>query len=67
MLAFTHPKTRGSTVIDFSAYRERVVAQLPGDITIVVSETPTSQLFDMSFEEQQDVIFETLQSFEEIE
>ena len=65
MLAFTHPTIQGPNVIDFSAYRERIVAQLPGDVTIVVSETPTAQLFDMSFEEQQDVIFEKLQSFEE--
>lgn len=57
-------------MLDFSAYRQRVVAELPGGVTIVVSEAPAasetlpSQLFDMSFEEQQDVIFEALQSFE---
>ena len=67
MLACKHSKKQGPTVIDLPANRERVVAQLPGDVTIVVSETAAFPVLDLSFEEQQDALFEILQSFENID
>lgn len=51
-------------MIDPSATREPAVAPLPADTNNVASEKPTSLVFGMSFAEQQDVLFETLQSFE---
>lgn len=52
-------------MIDLSAGNQQTIAEVSGDTITVVNETRTSHLFNMSFEEQQEVLFATLQSFQE--